>query len=198
MTGLEKILKAIETDARANADAILSKANKEAEELIENARADAEKKCSEIAQKSETEVKAVLSRAKSAAMLQERQIILNAKQQMINNMIVNAKNTLINLSDEEYTEVVIRMVKKYAHREAGKIAFSEKDLKRLPKDFNLKLQNALTDKVGASLTLSEVASKIDGGFLLVYGDIEENCSFDAIFSAAKEELQDKVNTFLFE
>lgn len=198
MTGLEKILKAIETDARANADAILSKANKEAEELIENARADAEKKCSEIAQKSETEVKAVLSRAKSAAMLQERQIILNAKQQMINNMIVNAKNTLINLSDEEYTEVVIRMVKKYAHREAGKIAFSEKDLKRLPKDFNLKLQNALTDKVGASLTLSEVASKIDGGFLLIYGDIEENCSFDAIFSAAKEELQDKVNTFLFE
>lgn len=198
MTGLEKILKAIETDARANADAILSKANKEAEELIANARAEAEKKCSEIAQKSETEIKAVLSRAKSAAMLQERQIILNAKQQMINNLINNAKDTLINLSDYEYAEIIIRMVKKYAHGKAGKIAFSEKDLKRLPKDFQLQLQNALSELTGASLTISEETPNIDGGFLLIYGDIEENCSFDAIFSSAKEELQDKVNAFLFE
>jgi V/A-type H+-transporting ATPase subunit E len=55
----------------------------------------------------------------------------------------------------------------------------------------------LSDKEGASLTLSEKTAAIDGGFLLIYGEIEENCSFDALFSASRENMQDQVNAFLF-
>jgi V/A-type H+-transporting ATPase subunit E len=39
--------------------------------------------------------------------------------------------------------------------------------------------------------------EMSGGFILLYGDIEENCSFDALFLQAKEELQDKVRDYLF-
>lgn len=197
MTGLEKILKAIEADADKNADEIIGKANREAEEIMAAAQQEAEKKCSEIAIKSEMDRKAVISRAESAASLQEKKIILDAKQQMISNIITSARNSLMILPDSEYIQIILRMVKKYAHQKSGVILFSAADKKRLPSDFDTLLKNILSDKTGASLTVSEEIVNLEGGFILKYGDIEENCSFDAIFSAAKEELQDKVNTLLF-
>jgi V/A-type H+-transporting ATPase subunit E len=90
------------------------------------------------------------------------------------------------------------MVKKYAHNKSGKLLFSAVDKNRLSVDFDLKLIQVLADKPEASLIVSDETVTLDGGFLLIYGDIEENCSFDALFSAEKENLQDKVNSLLFE
>ena len=38
---------------------------------------------------------------------------------------------------------------------------------------------------------------MDGGFLLVYGGIEENCTISAVFASKREELSDQVNRLLF-
>ena len=38
---------------------------------------------------------------------------------------------------------------------------------------------------------------MDGGFLLVYGGIEENCTIRAVFDSKREELSDHVNRLLF-
>lgn len=198
MTGLEKILKAIEAEASANAEAVIHQAQKQADDVTQAAKIEADKKCAEIAVKSEIDVKAVLSRAESAAQLQEKKKILDAKQQIISSIITNAKNSLAVLPDSEYMEIILRMVKKYAHKKPGIILFTAADRKRLPENMEVLIQTALAEKIGASLTVSEEIATIDGGFILKYGDIEENCSFDALFSAAKEELQDKVNKILFE
>ncbi|MDF2544034.1 MAG: hypothetical protein K0S47_3752 [Herbinix sp.] len=114
MTGLEKILKAIEEEAMANADTVISKANQEAEEIIAAATSEAQKKCAEIATKSEADVNAANARAQSAAALQERKLMLEAKQQVISNVILNAKNTLLQLPVSEYFDVILRMVLKYS------------------------------------------------------------------------------------
>lgn len=196
MTGLEKILKAIEDDADALVEKILSEAKAVADEITEAAKKEAEKKCLEIASKSEMDVQAALSRAQSAASLIERKTILDAKQQLINDVIAKAKDKLTTLSDSEYTETIIRMVKKNAHNTSGTIVFSEADKKRLPKDFDTMLKKALEDKDGASLTISENNTK-HSGFVLIYGEIEENCTFEALFATAKDELQDRVNEILF-
>jgi V/A-type H+-transporting ATPase subunit E len=197
MTGLEKILKAIDADAKTAAEAVIAQAKREADDIISAAKAEADKKCAGITLKSEMELKAVLSRTVSAAELTEKKIILDAKQQIINNIIKNARISLANLPDAEYVNVLIRMVNKYAHKNAGKIIFSASDKKRLPKDFEAQLRKVLSDREGASLTISEDTVDLDGGFLLIYGEVEENCSFDALFTAAKEELQDIINSFLF-
>lgn len=197
MTGLEKILKAIEADASKNAEDIVAKANREAEDIKSAALAKAEKRCAEIAGKSESDVKAVLSRAESGAELTEKKIMLNAKQQIINDVIRGARDSLKGLSDSEYTDIILRLVKKYAHDTQGRIVFSASDRQRLPGDFDKLLEKVLSEKKNASLTVSQENADFDGGFLLLYGNIEENCSFDAIFSAAKEELCDIVNAFLF-
>jgi len=198
MTGLEKILMAIESEATSNADALLKQAQREADDILATAKAEAEKKSKEIAAKSEADVKASLSRSESAASLQERKIILDAKQQIISNVITNARLSLAKLSDSEYMDIILRMVRKYAHNKPGKILFTATDKNRLSGNYSELLQKALADKPGATLTVSEETVSIDGGFILKYGDIEENCSFDALFAAAKEDLQDKVNAILFE
>lgn len=197
MTGLEKILKAIEADADKNANEIIEKANREEQEILAAAKQETVKKCSDIAVKSEMDRKAVISRAESAAALLEKKIILDAKQQMISNVISKARKSLTDLPDGEYFQIILRMVKKYAHNKPGNILFSAADKKRLPSDFDALLKTALAEKAGASLTVSSETVSLEGGFILKYGDIEENCSFDAIFSSAKEDLQDKVNTLLF-
>lgn len=198
MTGLEKILKAIEDEAQANADAVIAQARKEADDIQAAAHTEAEKKSAQIAEKSAAEVKDTLSRAESAASLQERKIILEAKQQIISNIIIKARKSLAALPDSDFTDIILGMVKKFAHNKAGKIIFSETDRKRLPADMNEKMKSVLAEKSGASLTVAEETAAIDGGFLLIYGDVEENCSFDALFLAEKDTLQDKVNSLLFE
>lgn len=198
MTGLEKILKVIEDDATVHAEEIISKAKNEANAIIEAAKQEAEKKCSEITAKSDADVQAVLSRAESAAALQEKKKILDAKQQIISNVITKARNSLAGLSDSEYIDIILKMVQKYAHNKEGVILFSGIDKKRLPADIGSKLTGALAGKPGAVLVVSDATAPIDGGFVLKYGDIEENCSFDALFSSAKEELSDQVNAILFE
>jgi V/A-type H+-transporting ATPase subunit E len=116
---------------------------------------------------------------------------------MINNVITEARNSLTGLPDQNYVEILLKMVKKHAHNKPGRILFSAEDKKRLPSDFSNRLKEALSGKADASLTISEETAKINGGFLLLYGDIEENCSFDALFAAEKENLQDKINAFLY-
>ncbi len=198
MTGLDKILKAIEEEAQAKADTIVSEAKKNADEIMLAAEQEAAVKCSLIADKSAADVQAVISRAESAAALLERKMILEAKQQIISNIITKARESLNSLADPEFTEIILSMVKQFAHNRPGKILFSAADKKRLPENFHDRLNAALAGKASAALQAAEDTANIESGFRLEYGDIEENCSFDALFAAAKENLQDKVNSVLFE
>ena len=93
-------------------------------------------------------------------------------------------------ADEEYFKTLEALVKKHAQAEAGKIMFSKKDKARIPASFTKALESY-------KLTVAEETQEMSGGFILLYGDIEENCSFDALFLQAKEELQDKVRDYLF-
>lgn len=199
MTGLEKIISAIEADAQASASGILAEAKKEVEEILSLAEERAKQDNAIIAEKQASEIKAILSRAESSAKLLKRQMILDAKQEVINNIIAKARYKLTSLSDTEYFDIILQIVKKHAHAQAGIIMFSQADLDRMPKKFDKSLDSAIKGIQNAALTISkDKAARIDAGFILVYGDIEENCSFEALFDDAKEELQDKVNAFLFE
>lgn len=198
MTGLDKILKHIEDDASVAAEAVIAQARNKADEITTAAKAEGEKLSAQILEKSKSEVLACLSRGESAALLQEKKMILNAKQQVINETIDKAKDSLIVLPAKDYFEVIIKMIQKYALAEAGEIIFSSYDKKRLPEQFEGTIAKALSHKTNASLKISEQTRTISGGFILIYGDVEENCTFEALFLAAKETLQDKVGALLFE
>ena len=122
-------------------------------------------------------------------------MILEAKQQEIDKVISASLDQLANLDSKDYFATITKMVAKYAHKgKAGKIAFSKADLERLPADFAAQIGSAAD---GAKLEIAKEPANIGSGFILSYGDVEENCSFDALIEASRETLQDKIGQVLF-
>ncbi len=196
MTGLDKIVEQILEEAENESKTILEDANKKAELIIADAKKEAEKIKANSDEKISMEKLSGENRAKSSADLKKRQTVLKAKQEIINDIISKAHESLINMEDEKYFEMMEKIVDKSVLPKDGQIVFSERDSKRLPKDFEKKVSD-IAKKHGGSLALSDKNADIDGGFILVYGGIEENCSISAMFSANKENMADKVNSLLF-
>lgn len=193
MTGLDKIVKQIQDEARQRADGALEKAKAEAAALEELAQKETAANRALIRAQSENAVKNQLAAAQSAAELAKRRAILEAKQEIIGGVIQDVQKEIHALPDSAYFDLILKMVKKYSLAQSGEILFSKKDAARLPAGFAEKLAAA----ANGPLAVSEQTRPIDGGFVLSYGGIEENCSIDALFYAARERLQDKVSELLF-
>lgn len=196
MSGLDKIIGHIEASAAENAAKLIDSAKAEADRILSLGKEEAESKEAAIKKQAELDVAATSRRIESAADQSLKRYLLQAKQKEIDSVITEAKDTLLGLGNADYFKVILHMIPKYADEKDGVIRFSENDLARIPKDFEKKINAALEGK--GSLVLSKESVDIDGGFVLEYGDIEENCSFSALIEASKEDLQDKIGQILFE
>ena len=193
MTGLEQIIRQIEDDAAASVVSIRQKAEEEAAQIAQEARSRGEARAQEIANQAKEQAKSIQSRAESA--LQKRQSVLAAKQAIIRELLEKSRQDMETLPEAEYFTNLLKLVRRYALPQEGEILFSQRDLDRLPSGFEQELAQALP--AGGSLKVSREPRKIDGGFVLVYGGVEQNCSFAALFDAAKDRLQDKLHALLF-
>ncbi|MCR5675607.1 MAG: hypothetical protein K6G16_07865 [Lachnospiraceae bacterium] len=196
MAGLDKILGEINAQTDKSVEEILGEARKEADGI----RAEAEKEAGETAERFEREAEKRAgdrkSRAVSAAALKKRQLLLAEKQKLIREVLEKAKATLLALPDAEYFDAMLGLIEKNALTQSGQIRFNERDLNRLPKDFATKIESTAFN-LGGRLTLSKETAPIDGGFLLLYDGIEQNCSVSSLFETSAEELSDEIQRLLF-
>ena len=196
MAELDKIIGEINAQSQEAIDEILTRARKEADRIISEAENEAKESCAKLMHDKEILLSDQLSRAKSAAALTKRQLLLAEKQRLIGDVLEKAHLTLIQLQENEYFDLILQLVRKSALPQKGEIIFNEKDLARLSSDFVAAL-NQLASEQGGSLTISNQTRSIDGGFILFYDGIEENCSFNALFETNTEVLQDQIQRLLF-
>lgn len=196
MTGLDKIISQILDDAGKEADEVLRKAQSEADEILSTAKADCEKMEQDGAKKLEADSASYMERIKSSAELKKRQAVLLAKQTVISDMLNQAYEALLSKEPEAYFTLIRKMLDKFVLAKQGEIYFSQKDLERMPAGFEAEIEKTAESK-GGTLSLARETKDIDGGFILVYGGVEENCSFKALLSAQKDRLSDKVHELLF-
>lgn len=196
MSGLEKIVEQIISEAKTTAKKIIDEANTEAAQISQAAKAESEKEAARLLADAAKNAETAQKLADSAAEMDARRTLLAAKQQLIGSVIEEAKTALTALPDDEYFAMILRLAKKNALPQEGELFLSQKDLDRLPVGFEERLNEALAPQ-GALLHISKQTRQLDGGFLLVYGGIEENCSFSALFDAQREALQDQVHKILF-
>lgn len=196
MTGLDTILESIRKDGQESADAILQKAKQEADEISARGLEDAQLRREEILRDAPQQAQDAADRVLSSAHREQRRILLTARQALIQETLEAAESSLFDLSDEEYFTVLLGLAAKRALPQKGELVLGSRDFARMPANFAKKLQEALPQ--GAELTVAEKPNPaIDGGFLLLYGGIEENCTFRALFDDKREELQDLTNQILF-
>ena len=193
MTGLDTIVEQILQEAQKEAEEIKAQAARNADSIIANAKKTVDKMNEETGEKVAQAEKSGSFRAKSSSELKKRQAILAAKQTIIGNMLDDA---MVALPDEEYFRVIVRCLEKSVQPKSGEICFSGKDRKRLTPQTEKQIEQ-IAAAHGGSLKVFDGNCDIDGGFVLIYGGIEENCSFRAMLDANREHLADKVNELLF-
>ena len=185
MSGLDKMKSRIFEEAEQSAAELLDQAKKDAEKIVKDAVEKAGADAEHIRVKAAADAKEYAKRAESSADMNRKQALLAAKQDVIRSVLEDAYSQVMNMDDAAYLLA-----------QDGAICFSKRDLDRMPKSFAEKIDASAKAK-GGKLVISEEARKIDGGFILVYGGIEENCTIKAVFDAKREELADVVKRQLF-
>lgn len=196
MTGLEKMKSQILDEAKALADSKVQEAKSQAEEILEAAKAEAAKTADSISQKSAAEIANYKERVASSIDLQKRTGILSAKQEVIADVLEKACEAVRAMDTQSYFALLGKVLEKYALAQEGEICFSAADLARMPEGFEKTIQE-IAEKKGGKLTLVRADRKIADGFILVYGGIEENCTWKAMFDSRKDELSDRIHQLLF-
>ena len=226
MDGMEKITARIQEDADREIAAMNARTDEQIAALQAQAQAQADKERGELLARGERAAAERLERLKSAAQM-ERKLELAARQEVLTEAFDQALERLCTLPDEEYIQLLTALVLRAVTTGREQLIFSQKDRSRigkavvvaaneaLVKEVAPELPDSLTDsKVGAFLgkmvnsataqitgtgllTLSEETRPIRGGFILVDGPVEVNCSFEAMLRLQREKLEKPAAEILF-
>lgn len=196
MSGLENMKRQILDEANHSAEEQISKARTKAEEILREAREQMEEQSAVMAKKSEDETKDYAQRIASSSEMQRKQALLQAKQEVIQEVLEKAYQQILHLEPETYFEMLQKMLELYVLPQDGILYFSEEDLKRMPQGFENVIEQT-AQKKGGHLVVSKEPKDMDGGFVLVYGGIEENCTIRTMFHTKQDELSDVVQKILF-
>jgi V/A-type H+-transporting ATPase subunit E len=195
MTGLERILADIRQASDASAAALRAQTDSRVAELMDAAAKRADESAAQLGEKTEAQLREIAERAESAAQLDRRKRILSEKQDIIAQVIDAALQKARALPDGAYFDTLVKMAADAAHPREGELRLGARDLARVPADFAARLAAAL--QAPASLRVSAAPAPIESGFVLVYDGVEENCTFEAVFAARREQMQDKAREILF-
>lgn len=228
MEGIEKITARIQQDAQAEVDRISAQAQAQAEEVRAQARAQAEKLSADILARGEKAAAERLERLKSAAQMERRKLELASKQEVLGEAFDKALEKLCSLPEKEYIDLLTRLALEASSTGREQLVFSQKDRARVGKQVVVAANEAMvknvapelpesvtSSKVGAflgkvvnstaamvtgtgMLTLSERTAPIQGGFIMVDGDVEVNCAFETLVRLQREKLEKEVANVLFD
>lgn len=194
MTGLEKILSTIEQDSNDRCREITEQAQKQAQEIIDAASAKAQEDIANAKASVDKKVAEHDGAIEASVSMTKNRIILEGKLDIISSTLERALEVIKALPKKEYFEILKGLILKNVRKGEGVLRLSKEDTEKLPSNFIDSINNVL--KRGYKISLGQSAD-IDSGFILVYGDIDINCSFDAVASAKREELRDTLNEMLF-
>ena len=188
MTGVEKIIAKIEQDSLAKCGETLAAASARAEEILAQASSQAEEASQAALERARAKAEFDIAAARSRTALEERRVLLEMKNEVIRQVIAEAVANCKALPDAAYFDALLRLAAAYAQEGPGEMRLSRRDLDRLPPDFAGKL---------GGLRVSQEPADIEDGFLLVYGDIEQNCTFEALVSARLDDIKDALHAHIF-
>lgn len=196
MGGLDKIIEEIKDQANAEAGQILKEADEYCDEYMKEITDKVADEVEAFEKKEKSKRDLYDEKVKSGALFRERNEILKTKQQCINEVIKEAKYTICNLETKQYFDFLSKLFEANFDGTEGEMFFGKEDLERMPEEFKEKIK-AIADNKGAKVNISDKTKNIKNGFILVYGEIEENCTIQSLFDEKSDALRDIVNKELF-
>lgn len=195
MNGIEKIIDRISGDARREIDDVLAQARAQAEEITAQYQAQAKAEADDILVRGEKAAEERGERLASVAQLECRKGVLAAKQEVIDEAFQLAMKKLVALPQPEYISLLVDLAVQAASKGTEKLIFSPADRAQVGKAVVV----GANQKLGAKgqLTLAEETRPMQGGFILSDGDVEVNCTFDTLVRLQRGTLSTQVADVLF-
>ena len=199
MKGTEKIIAHIRADGDAEAKKIIDAASKQAEEKRAESFKAALSEYEKLMQAGNAECEDILSGSRRIAEMEAKKSVLSVKQEMISAAFEAAREEIVNMPRDKYTQFLARMAAEAAASGMEEIVLNARDKAEVGKSV-CKAANELLSAKGTpgKLTVSEDTADISGGVIVRFGGIETNCSIDALIRQRRSGLSTEVAAALFE
>lgn len=199
MKGTEKIIAHIRADGDAEAKKIIDAASKQAEEKRAESFKAALSEYEKLMQAGNAECEDILSGSRRIAEMEAKKSVLSVKQEMISAAFDAAREEIVNMPRDKYTQFLARMAAEAAVGGMEEIVLNARDKAEVGKAV-CKAANELLSAKGTpgKLTVSEDTADISGGVIVRFGGIETNCSIDALIRQRRSGLSTEVAAALFE
>jgi len=199
MKGTEKIIAHIRADGDAEAKKIIDAASKQAEEKRAESFKAALSEYEKLMQAGNAECEDILSGSRRIAEMEAKKSVLSVKQEMISAAFDAAREEIVNMPRDKYTQFLARMAAEAAASGMEEIVLNARDKAEVGKSV-CKVANELLSAKGTpgKLTVSEDTADISGGVIVRFGGIETNCSIDALIRQRRSGLSTEVAAAMFE
>lgn len=227
MNGIEKITARIETDMKAEVEAIRKDAETRAAAIRAEYEAKAKAEADAAAAAGREAAARQLERLESAAKMDAKKELLAAKQECLDKAFGAAHKKLLALPEGEYVELLAKLAVKAAKTGREELIFSAADRERVGAKVVAKANSMLAaaaapelpaevkgSKVGgiiakvvngatarmqgtAMLTLSDETREMEGGVMLRDGNVEVNCAFETQLRVLRSSMAAEIAAILF-
>ena len=199
MKGTEKIIAHIRADGDAEAKKIIDAASKQADEKRAESFKAALSEYEKLMQAGNAECEDILSGSRRIAEMEAKKSVLSVKQEMISAAFDAAREEIVNMPRDKYTQFLARMAAEAAASGMEEIVLNARDKAEVGKSV-CKAANELLSAKGTpgKLTVSEDTADISGGVIVRFGGIETNCSIDALIRQRRSGLSTEVAAAMFE
>ncbi|MBR6259089.1 MAG: V-type ATP synthase subunit E [Oscillospiraceae bacterium] len=199
MTGIDKIKERILSDAKTEVTKVAEEAAARVSEIKTAGEAAAQEEYGKLFKKGTDDAEKRKERLASVAQLEARKQMLSTKQTLINEAFELAVSKMLGMSDGEKKDFLAKL--------AARAAGTGKEEVIFPAGTDSAFGQEVVDKANAALAaagktgnlkLSGESRDMRGGLILREGNIEVNCSLDALVDDVRNDVTGEVAAILFE
>lgn len=193
----EQVVEKILSEARAEADRILSEAKEKVaaeESSLESKLADYRKESETIAAAAEVEKK---SRMLATARMELRKESLTASQGLLDQVFKKAQAQIIGMEDGKYLQLMESLMVRGVETGGEEVVVGREE-NRIDNEFIKQVNRKLGPGFKGNLQLAPDRVDISGGFILRRGKVQTNVSIEVLIAQARQELEMEIAEALFE
>ncbi|MBU4350088.1 V-type ATP synthase subunit E [bacterium] len=196
---IKDISEKIISDAKIQADNIISQAEDKAKEIIEKGKKEADNIKKTILYKINQEASLKKSKILTEANLGAKKTILSEKQKIMKDVFGNALESILKLSNKEYQNFIKKLILDNIEIGDETIFIGSSDKNRISKDFIEDINKELKAKgKKGELKLSNSYIPIKGGIIIGSGAIRKNVSLELLLKNIREESETQISKILFD
>ena len=192
MNNKEVIIEKIIKDAVDVSNDNISKAQKEADEILAAANKTAKEYADAQLPKGDAQAEEIITRRAMVANLDCKRITLSKKTEIVDSVFNSVADYMRKKDKKTYLALITKMIKKSAS-DGDVVVICEKD-----KDIITQKEiDAISKDAKKKLTLSKTFGDFDGGVMLCGEKFDKNLTFELEFEQIKEESEEKLAKILF-